>query len=251
MSIALALWLTLAPATPPKPVLQVQPPFPTQPKPKPAVPLAVTRVVRDGPPPYDRQERLYQIEGDGVDRLGLGEILYLHRPQEERVMPRLEVIVAMPDHVLARVDSESETYPMVGDLVWPRGVPDALPSLPGLVDVNVLPDVRPSAPGLRAPVPLGDAATHREPLYFLLGESRISPAGLAKLKAWVQAWGPGGKWYLDCPPFPGESVDISSARLVVLAQELKRLGVAQPEVRTPLDPATGKFPLVYIGADPW
>ena len=51
MSIALALWLTLAPATPPKPVLPVQPFVPAQPKPKPAIPLRVTRVVRDGPPP--------------------------------------------------------------------------------------------------------------------------------------------------------------------------------------------------------
>ena len=246
MSIALALWLTLAPATPPKPVLPVQPFVPAQPKPKPAIPLRVTRVVRDGPPPYGRVERLYQIEGDGVDRLGLGETLYLHRPQEDRLMPRLEVIVAMPDHVLARIDTDGDTYPMIGDVAWPRGVAEALPGLPGLVDVQRLPDARLAAPGRRAPAPLGDPATHREPLYFLQGESRLTPAGLAK-----QAWGAGGRWVLACPPWPGESVDVTSARLVVLTQALKRLGVAQPEVRTPMDPVVGKYPLVYIGADPW
>ena len=251
MSIALALWLTLAPATPPKPVLQVQPLMPAQPKPKPVVPLTVTRVVRDGPPPYDGQERLYQIEGDGVDLLGLGEILYLHRAQDERVMPRLEVVVAMPDHVLARVDSAGDTFPMLGDVAWPRGAAEALPQLPGLADVDVLAQAQPPALSLPSPAPLGDPATHREPLYFLQGESRLTPAGLAKLQAWVQAWGTGGRWFLACPPWPGESVDVTSARLVVLTQELKRLGVAQPEVRTPMDPVAGKFPLVYIGADPW
>ena len=251
MSIALTLWLLLAPATPPSPVLQVQPLLPAQPKPKPAVPLTVTRVVRDGPPPYDRQERLYQIEGDGVDHLGLGEILYLHRVQEDRLMPRLEVVVALPDHVLARVDYAGETYPMVGDVAWPRGAAEALPPLPGLVDLTRLPDTRPAAPGLHPPAPLGEPATRLEPLYFLQGESRLTPAGQAKLKTWVKAWGVGGRWFLSCPPWPGESLDVTSARLSVLTQELKRLGIPQPEVRPSMDPVPGKFPVVYIGADPW
>jgi len=249
MSLALALWLTLAPATlpPVPPVLQAAP------KPKPAVPLAVTRVERKGTPPFGDKERLYRIEGDGVDRLLPGDILQLHRKAGDLIMPRLEVAEAMPDHALARVFFPGETFPMVGDVAWPRGVAEALPVLPGLLDATVAADpkaLQPAAPASKPPAPLG-APPRREPLYYLQGESRITPAGLAKVRAWVKAWGAGSCWFLACPPWPGESLDLRSARLSVLQEELKRLGIPKPDLRILMEPAAGKYPLVFLGTEPW
>ena len=188
-----------------------------------------------------------------MDRLLPGDVLQLHRPPNDLIMPRLEVAVAMPDHVLARIIFDGETYPMLGDVAWPRGVPDALPLLPEVLEAKLAADVpglEPAAPALKPPPPLG--GPHRqEALFYLQGESRITPAGQAKLQGWVQAWGPGAAWFLGCPPWPGESLDLRSARLTVLQEALKRLGVPQPEVRILMDPVVGKYPLVFVGTNPW
>ena len=249
MTLALALWLTLAPATVPP----VPPVLHAQPAPKPAVPLTVTRVERNGTAPYGDKERLYRIEGDGVDHLLPGDILQLHRASSDLIMPRLEVAVAMPDHALARLIFPGETFPLLGDVAWPRGEIDPLPALPGLQDAKLgsdVPGLQPTAPAAKPPAPLG-AAPRRETLYYLQGESRITPAGLVKVKAWVKAWGPREAWFLACPAWPGEPLDLRSARLSVLQEALKQLGIPHADLRILPEPAAGKYPLVYVGTEPW
>jgi hypothetical protein len=247
MCLALALCLTLATGKPPTPPA----PVPVQAMPKPLAPLTVVKVERVGPPPYRGSERLYRIEGDAVEQLVPGDILQLHRGKDRQVMPRLEVTAVMADHAMARLEFEGDTFPMVGDLVRGRGVPEPLPAVPALADLNLGPLPAPAKPALQAPGALGGFTSRQEALYFMPGESRISPAGLAKLAAWARDWGPEHRWFLACPQFPGESLDLASARVNLLKDELQRLGIPSPDLRIVLDQPPGKYPLIYVGADPW
>ena len=221
------------------------------PAPKGPTSLAITQVLREGPPPYDHGQRLYKLEGEGVEHLVLGDIVHLRREQEDLALARLQVAVVMPGYALAVVATEGETFPLVGDLAWGRGMAAPLPEMP---DLAVLPEpaaLHPHTPALRPPGTVGGFTATREKLFFQPGESQLSPAGLAKLKTWVKAWGPEHRYFLAIPPWPGEKPELNAARAGVLKEALKGLGVAEVEVRALPDPEPGKYPLIYVGADPW
>jgi hypothetical protein len=232
MSILLCLWLAAVPVKTP-------------------VGLTVTRVVREGLPPYEDANRLYRLEGAGFDKLQPGSILKLHRPQEPRAMPRLEVTLVMPEYVLARVAAPGETYPLLGDRVYLNGSLPALPAMPGLEDPPGFTGLKPLTPTLTAPTPEPGFTPNREPLYFLQGESRLSPAGKVKLQGWVKAWGPSHRWSVACPPWPGESLDLTAARINALKEELRRLGVPHVDEHILTEEIPGAFPVIYVQADPW
>ena len=242
-----ALCLAAAPA------MAIRPPAPTAP-PTPA-PLAVTMVLREGPPPYeDDSSRIYRLEGDGLAQLQEGAILLLRRSQDRRLMSRLEVTRVMPHYALARLAFPGETFPLRGDLAYPRGSLMALPRLPEAPGSAPAPDsaaLRPSPTSLAAPALESGFPGKRESLYFLKGDSCISQAGQAKVQAWVRAWGPSHRWSLACPPWPGESLDICAGRINTLKELLRHLGVAQPEVVILPDQPPGEFPVIYVMADPW
>lgn len=220
----------------------------------PAPPLAVAQVVREGWPPYEDANRLYRLEGEGCAQLQAGGILLLRRSREARALGRLEVVRVTPTFALARLAVPGETFPQRGDRVYQQEHLRALPALPSLAE----PLAQPAPAAMEAPAPLPAApgsepgfATQREPLYFRQGETRLSPAGQTKLKAWVQAWGKTRRWSLACPPWPGEALDLSAARLTVLKDELKRLGVTRVDEVILSEEPPGRLPLIYVAADPW
>lgn len=220
----------------------------------PTPPLAVVQVVREGWPPYEDANRLYRLEGEGCAQLQAGGILLLHRNRETRALGRLEVVRVTPTFALARLAAPGETFPQRGDRVYPQETLQALPALPSPAEplASLAPaSLEAPAPLPAAPSPEPGCAAQREPLYFRQGETRLSPAGQTKLKAWVQAWGKTRRWSLACPPWPGEALDVSAARLTVLKDELKRLGVTRVDEVILSEEPPGRLPLIFVAADPW
>ena len=239
-----SLWLAAAPILPQPALLPAPPP-----------PLAVTMVLREGPPPYENDSsRLYRVEGEGLDKLEEGDILLLRRNRERRIMSRLEVTRVMPQYALARLAYPGETFPLRGDLAYPRGSLSALPYLPAAPEPLGIPEAGAlQLPLTTLPLPQPEAGFtgKREPIHFLVGDSLISQAGQAKLQAWVKAWGLAHRWSLACPAWPGESVDTCAGRINTLKEALRHLGVTEVEVVILPDEAPGAFPVIYVTADPW
>jgi hypothetical protein len=236
MSILLSLWLAAIPAQPTAP------------------PLTVARVVREGLPPYDdAANRLYRLEGVGCDHLKPGSILLLHRDEERRLMASLEVVQVMPEYALARMASPGETFPLRGDLAFPKTGLQTLPLLPALGQGPGLPAtaLKPNNLARTAPGPEPGPPAQREALYFRVGESMITPGGQVKLQAWVQAWGKTRRWSLLCPPFPGEPLDLTAARITALTEALRALGVTRAEAVPMPDASPGRLPVIYLMAEPW
>ena len=208
-------------------------------------PLAVVRAVREGQPPYEDDQRLYRLEGDGVEQLEPGALLLLVRPREQGPMARLEVVRRQPGFALARINRPGASFPLRGDLAILREPLRTPPPLPG-----PMPALGP-APGAWAPaspsLPVPGAA-HREPIFFLQDDAGLTPGAKAKLKAWVAAWGRTGHWVLALPP--GSAGPLAQARISALRDELGRLGVPRIEVGSvPQDPP-GKYQAIVILQDP-
>ena len=236
MSVLLSLWLAAIPAQPA------------------AAPLTVARVVREGLPPYDDTgDRLYRLEGLGCARLKPGGILLLHRDEERRALASLEVIQVMPEYALARVATPGETFPLRGDLAFPKGgllTPPALPPL-GPTPALAATALQPPTLARTAPAAEPGPAAQRETLFFRIGETRVTPGGQVKLQAWVQNWGKSRRWSLLCPPFPGEHLDLTAARITALTDELRHLGVTRVEVMAMPEVSTERLPVIYVMAEPW
>jgi hypothetical protein len=236
MSVLLSLWLAAIPAQPAAP------------------PLTVARVVREGLPPYDDSaNRLYRLEGVGCDRLKPGSMLLLHRDEERRPMASLEVVQVMPEYALARVATPGATFPLRGDLAFPKPGHQPLPALPALGEGPETPAtaLQPPALARTTPGPEPGPPAQREALFFRVGESLVTPGGQVKLRAWVQAWGKTRRWSLLCPPFPGEPLDLTAARITALTEALRLLGVSRVEAVSMPDTPPGRLPVIYLMAEPW
>jgi hypothetical protein len=207
------------------------------------VPLHIASVERTGLPPYEDADRLYRVEGEGWERLKVGDRLRPTRPGDRRDVGRLQVVELREGHALARLQARGEAYPMRNDAVErleARPLPP--PAVAPLPRVN-LQDLQPVGPARPGP-----ENAHREQIYFLKGDATLSPAGQEKLQAWVGLWGRQGQWALLCPR--GEA-GLVRARLAVMTEALQRLGVAQVEVR-PLPPEpTDRLDAVGIVMEPW
>ena len=207
-------------------------------------PLAVVQVVRQGLPPYEDDQRLYRLEGDGCDQLRPGRVVLLVRPREARSLGQLEVVSASPGFALAKLRKAGATFPMKGDLAVPREPLRTLPGLPGAGQ----PLAPAGPPGECAqPVPSPGAA-HREPIFFLPEEAILTPGAKAKLKAWVAAWGRAGRWVLALPP--DAAPPLSGDRVTALREELGRLGVRAVEVGAAAAEPPGKYPAVFVVLNP-
>jgi len=159
-------------------------------------------------------------------------------------MARLEVVSGHPGFALARINRPGATFPLRGDLAIPREPLRTPPPLP------------PAGPALAAPAPAGPAsprlavpgATHREPIFFLQDDVGLTPGAKAKLKAWVAAWGRGGRWVLALPP--GTAGPLAEGRIGALREELSRLGVPRIEIGAVSQDPPGKYPAVVVLQDP-
>ena len=245
--------LSATPSRPGAPVTATLPGAPLAPA-RPKAPLSITRVVREGLPPFEDDNRLYRLEGEGASQLQPGRIILLHRDRERLTLGRLQVTLVMPGYVLARQTVPGEVFPQRGDLARPQEPLGSIPALPPAQlpwSVPVAASLAPEARTRKAPVPEPGFKARREPIYFLKGESRLSPAGQSKLKTWVQTWGKARRWSLACPPWPEEPLDLCTARLAVLKTELRRLGVTRLDEVILTEEPPGRLPLVYVAADPW
>ena len=247
--------------------------------------LVVTRVTREGLPPYEDEARSYRLEGAGCRELRPGTLLRLTRPLERRALGELQVIEVQGAYALARLHKPGATYPLRGDVAI---APTPLATLPALPASRALEAAQPGAPVIlaqqappepaapakavqsatapakaamsaAAPARLPEPATgaarataevHREALFFRPGDAELTAGGLAKLKTWAAAWGQGGHWLLACPPWPGEAPALLSVRIANLRLALKALGVAELEVE-PEPASPGRFPVIYVGMKSW
>jgi len=220
----------------------------------PSEPLHVSAVERPGLPPYETNEKVYRLAGNGCATLRVGEILVLQRPGERRSLGRLQITSVLLDHALARLLSAGETFPLKGDLAVRAELAQSLPELPKAepgTPGSPVEALRPLVPRLVLQRSVGQGPLHREPIYFLKGDASLSPGALQKLTAWVRSWGLEGQWSLACPQEAGDASTLLQERISVLRAELLKLGVAQLEVRPlPPDPP-GRYDAVYVVKEPW
>ena len=208
-------------------------------------PLRITSVDRAGMPPYENTERLYRVAGEGWETLKPGDSLDLRRPGERRTLGRLEVVSLGTGFVQARLATPGETYALVGDLAVARDIrPLALPDWPDF-DPNPL-----SPPTHLAPLETGGPPRLLERFFFLRGDSALSPSGQQRLKAWVQAHGKDGHWFLQMPSDPRQTEELVQARCKALKVQLEQLGVGSLELRKgPLE-VHEKYDFITVGREP-
>lgn len=215
-----------------------------------AQPLHVAGVVRTGPPPFEEGERLYRLEGDGCQTLMVAESLTLRREGEKRNLGRLRVAAVKDGYALARLDSSGETYPLKGDLAVRHERALALPGFPApQVASTVSPEALvPARPSLAVP-PDPSRFGRRETLYFLKGSGELSAAGLARLRAWVGDWGPGGRWILLVPARAPEA--LTRARVEALKGALRGLGVTEVEQQSLPSGPPARYDSISVSKESW
>jgi len=211
-------------------------------------PLLVTAVERPGLPPYEGTERTYRLEGAGCQTLRVGEALVLQRQGEVRALGRLVILSVHLDHAMAGLSVPGATFPLKGDLAVRTEHFQPLPGMPS-APVVTLPSAEallPSTITRSLPRSFGQGEVRREPIFFLKGDTSLSPGALSKLKAWVETWGLTGQWSLECPP-----AGLSERRAAALRSELQRLGVPSLEVRPLPEEPSGRYDAVYVQKEPW
>lgn len=214
-------------------------------------PLHVAAVLREGAPPFEGEKR-YRIEGDGAANLKAGGTLSLWRFNEKRRLARLVVVEVSDGVAFARVAHPEETYPMKGDLILDQQRLLPLPELP-LGNTPSLPTLEllgPKAlqgklPSLNPPRP-----RQREKIHFLKGDSRLSPAGLDKIKAWIGAWGAEGQWTLEVPQQKQVAEGLSAARTSALEAALRQWGVTEIKVQALPEEPQPKYDGIYVVKEP-
>jgi hypothetical protein len=218
-----------------------------------APPLQVTAVVRLGAPPFEDSERLYRLEGENCLSLRVNERLTLLRHGERRDLGRLQVTDVKDGYALARLAVGGETYPLKGDLVIRHEMALGLPSLPLALAEGAgtsAEALAPKAPRLAIPRSLPKEAPRQEPIFFFKGNAELSPAARGKLQTWVAAWGLDGRWLLLVPAAP-ESQPVIQARVTILRESLKSLGVKEVEVRVVPEAPSGRYDSVHLALEPW
>jgi hypothetical protein len=91
---------------------------------------------------------------------------------------------------------------------------------------------------------------HREPIYFLKGDSTLSPGALAKLQSWTETWGTKGAWTLACPTDPNINYDLMGRRILALSTELGKLGAWHMDTRLLPKGSQGPYDSIYVEMDP-
>jgi hypothetical protein len=179
-------------------------------------PLHIVGVERRGLPPYEEGARLYRLDGGEGSGLKLGDRLTVRRLGGS-TLALLKVVELKADWCLGVLDGVSTEAPMKGDFVLKSEL-SPLPVLSAQRDPLTAWPTGPRPSSLEAPP--------REGLiWFLPGSSELSPAGLAKVTGWVQAWGRDGRWSVlvgtakECPKA------LREARGRALAEALKALGI--------------------------
>ncbi|HJV89303.1 MAG TPA: hypothetical protein VJ623_03280 [Holophagaceae bacterium] len=183
-------------------------------------PLRILSVERRGVPPYEETtSRLYRLDGGENRGLHLGDRLQIRR-LGEGYLGHLKVVEVRAEWAMAALEANALSYPLRGDMVIREDLP-ALPPLPAF----------PEGPPLPAPAPAKGSSPEAPPqeglLWFLPTSRDLSPAGLAKLAGWVQAWGASGRWAVQLPEDARVAEAMQEARFEVLREALAKLGVQE------------------------
>jgi hypothetical protein len=206
--------------------------------------LHVEKVERAGLPPYEEGNRLYRLEGEGWERLRVGDRIALRRPGQRLGLGLLVVHEIHQGYVLATQLSRGETFPMNGDLaelVEVKPLP-LLPSKPlPVLDSQKLQTLQPLTV-----VKATALAVKREPIYFLKKDASLSPAGKEKLQDWVRSWGKNGNWALVYPQGQGNDASLALARVAAIQEFMNGLGVSGIEVRSASIIQEGRFDTIFI-----
>jgi hypothetical protein len=236
------------------------------------VPLRVVAVVRQGPPPYEDEGRLYRLEGVGPISLKLGDKIRLQRIGDSGSPGRLKVVEAHREFALAELEEAGETYPLKGDLAHRIEPPRPLPLLPVeapgesrpvLVSLAVTRPARevpvdkvervelvPAPPPGPAPSAAVVAVSKRQPIFFLKENASLSPGALEKLRVAVLTWGAEGRWLLGYPGIMGAVSPLQQQRLEGLRAELVRLGVGNIEFQLQSPEGPSRYDVVYVIQEP-
>lgn len=200
-------------------------------------PIRVAAVERRGLPPFEPADRIYRLDAGKARGLRVGDRLLAKREGEPLALGHLQVIEVQAGHAEARFDPVSSVYPMIGDLALLR----PLAWMPAGPELN--PDPLP-VPG--AALRSATAPPREGLLYFLPQRADLSPVGQAKVGAWVEAWGPGGRWVVQVPTAKGVNAVLQQQRIDALLAALRACGVDAAVVERSPRTAEGKHDPAWI-----
>ncbi len=200
-------------------------------------PLHIVAVERRGPPPYEQADRIYGLDG-GQDRgLRVGDRLIVRRAGEAMALGRLKVTEVRGERSEATFESAAGGYPMKGDLAL-REELKRIPELPRL-DAGPLPVAVSPGPVIEPPPREGL-------LYFLPQQAELSPAGMKKLEAWVEAWGSGGRWAVQVPTAQAIRPALQKQRIEALQHALRTLGIDHAAIESGPRTTEGKYDPAWV-----
>jgi len=200
-------------------------------------PLHIVMVERRGLPPYESEDRVYGLDGGQDHGLRVGDRLLVKRPGEVRAFGHLWVTEVRGHQAGARYEPMEETYPMKGDLA----ILEVLQRLPEAGRLN--PDPLPVA---SPPVSTPKAPPREGLLFFLPTQAELSPAGVKKVEAWVQAWGKEGQWGIQVPMAKAIKPALQKQRIASLEAALRALGLEPVKVETDPRATEGKNDPAWI-----
>lgn len=113
--------------------------------------MRVTAVVRQGPPPYVEEDRLYRIEGEGILGVRKGDQLQLRKAQGGQSCGVVTVVQVFDWYLLGKMTQKGNAYPVKGDFAFPLGASQdrkaSRPLLPGPKSAKPEPEDQTPEPG--------------------------------------------------------------------------------------------------------
>lgn len=177
--------------------------------------FTIVAIERRGLPPYEDDRRLYRLDGGEERDLRPGDFLVFRRAGQG-IAGRLRVTEVRKGWSLAVLDAAPFGAPMRGDSVQKT----VLARIP---DVPAPPPDLPKAAAV--PLPGTEAPPREGLLWFLPASAELSPAGQAKLAAWVEAWGREGRWRVVVGTARTATEALREARGKTLAELLRAVHV--------------------------
>ncbi len=200
-------------------------------------PFTIVAVERKGLPPYEENSRVYRLDGGETRGLKLGDRLSVRRTGEG-AFALLRIVELKAEWALGVVDPPTGGAPMKGDLALKAEL-EAIPPLPVLRNPDLPMPKGPTSTGVEAPPQEGL-------LWFLPQSTELSPAGVAKVMGWVEAWGKDGRWCIQVGAAAGADERRRKARAQAVVEALHSLGIAEAAVELTARTAEGPHHPVWV-----
>jgi hypothetical protein len=200
-------------------------------------PFTIIGVERKGLPPYEENSRVYRLDGGETRGLKMGDRLSVRRVGEG-TFALLRIVELKAEWALGVVDPPTGGAPMKGDLALKAEL-EPIPSLPSLRNPDLPMPKGPTATSVLAPPQEGL-------IWFLPQSSELSPAGVAKVMGWVEAWGKSGRWCIQVGEAPGADDRRRKARAQAMLDALHAQGISDVAVEFPSRTAEGPHHPVWV-----